>query len=113
MPCIPNDVRPKPRCGVRLTSLVEAGGALFEKRGDDDDFVFAGELLERGGGGAGDGFGELEKCVIIAQAEVMGSEQLPGAAGQGAIQGGTFSGGSGAAGDYNQPCRGGSLLVIK
>ena len=59
--------------------VIEALGTLLEDGGDDDGFVFPGELADRVGAGAGDGFGELEEAVIFDLAEILGAEELLGA----------------------------------
>ena len=59
--------------------VINAGGAFFKQRGDDDDLVFFGEFLKGVGAGAGDVFGEFEIFVVLALAEVLRAEQFLGA----------------------------------
>ena len=68
--------------------VVEAGGAALEEAGDEDDAGFAADAGEDVGGGAGDGFGEVEEGVVFALAEVLGAEELGEADEGGALAGG-------------------------
>jgi hypothetical protein len=42
--------------------VVETGGAAFEEGGDEDNFLFGGDLTEKRGGRAGDRFGGVEEA---------------------------------------------------
>jgi hypothetical protein len=77
--------------------MVETRGALFEQGNDDDDAMFAGDVLEGAGGGAGDGFGESEVGILFRLAEVLGAEELLGADDLGALACGALGGGEGFA----------------
>jgi hypothetical protein len=63
-------------------------GAFFKERTDDDDVELFGQLAHDGGGGAGDGFGEVEQVGLLFAAEVLGAEQLLQADDLGAAGGG-------------------------
>ncbi len=75
--------------------VIDAGGATFEKRGDDDDFGFLGDAAERFGGGAGNGFGQFEILDVFALAEVLGLKKFGQTDDLGAIFGGFFDTGRG------------------
>ncbi len=68
--------------------VIEAGGAAFKERGDDDDLLFAGDGAEALGAGTGDGLGEIEERGVFALAEVLGAEELGQADDLGAFAGG-------------------------
>jgi hypothetical protein len=75
--------------------VINAGSALFEDGGDDDDPIFFGEFLKGLCGWAGDGFGEFEIFVIFGLAEVLGAEKFLGADDLCALFGGALSDGEG------------------
>ena len=56
--------------------VIEAGGALFEQRRDDDDAQFGGQRAEAVGGRARDGFGEIEQAGVFFAAEILRAEQF-------------------------------------
>ena len=56
--------------------VVEAGGALLEQRGDDHHAEFGGQRAQAVGGGAGDGFGEIEQAGVFFAAEILRAEQF-------------------------------------
>ena len=56
--------------------VINAGGALFEQRGNDDDLVFFGEFLESVGARPGNFFRELEILVVLALAKILRAEQF-------------------------------------
>lgn len=68
--------------------VIEAGGAAFEERGDEDDAGFAADAGEDVGGGAGNRLGEAEEVVVFALAEVLGPEELREANERGSLAGG-------------------------
>src|SRR5580698_2530070 len=51
--------------------VIDPGGALLEQRCDQDDFQLFGYFGEFGRGRAGDGFGQIEKSMVFALAEVL------------------------------------------
>ena len=60
------------RAGV----VIDAGGAPFEQRSDNDDLFFFRDFRERFGGGAGNGFGEIEKVGIFLAAEIFAAKKF-------------------------------------
>jgi len=51
--------------------MIKAGGALLEKRSDDDDALFFGQLLECFRARSGNRFGQSEMVVVFGLAEVL------------------------------------------
>ena len=84
--------------------VIDAGGALLEQRGDDDDLVFAGELLKGRGARAGNRLGQFEIRVVFALAEILRAEQFLRADDLRAVPGGAF----GAARAFSSDWRPGS-----
>ena len=70
--------------------VINAGGALFKQRGDDDDLVFFRELAKRVGAGAGNFFGQLEILEVFALAKVLRAEKFLRADDLRAVPGGAF-----------------------
>ena len=56
--------------------VVNAGGAAFENGNDERDFLFFSDLREALGGGAGNGFGEIEEFGIFGAAKIFAGEKL-------------------------------------
>jgi len=56
--------------------VIEAGGSALEERGDEDNAGLAADAGEDVGGGAGNGFREIEEGVVFALAEVLRAEEL-------------------------------------
>ena len=56
--------------------VVEARGALLEERSDDHDAQFGGERAEAIGGGAGNGFRQIEQPRVFFAAEILRAEQF-------------------------------------
>ena len=56
--------------------VVDAGGAAFEQRRDEDDLLFARGLGQRLGRRSGDRLGQIEVGVVFALAEVLAAKQL-------------------------------------
>jgi hypothetical protein len=56
--------------------VIETGSAFLEERGNDDDLVFLGELLECRCAGARNRFRELEVLVVLALAKILRREEF-------------------------------------
>jgi hypothetical protein len=56
--------------------VIESFSPFFKKGGNDDDFVFQGDFLEKIGGRSRDGFCQFEVVVIFLVTKVAGSEEL-------------------------------------
>lgn len=56
--------------------VVDAGGASFEKRGDDHYFSFFCDFCERAGGGSGNRFGEIEEHCVFGTAEIFAAKKF-------------------------------------
>jgi hypothetical protein len=56
--------------------VIDPGGALFEQGSDEHDSQFFRDICELGGGGAGDGFCEIEERGILTLAKVLSLKKL-------------------------------------
>src|SRR6478735_4208599 len=58
--------------------VIEAGSAVFEQRGNEDDAELAGEFAEAVGDRAGEGIREIEEGGVLDGAEIRSQEKLLG-----------------------------------
>src|SRR4029077_3265433 len=56
--------------------VINASGPAFEEGNDQDDFQFFRNLRERVGGGAGDGFREIEKIGVFGAAKIFAAKEF-------------------------------------
>ena len=56
--------------------VINAGGALFEERGDDHDLLLLRDFAERFGRWTGNGFGQFEELDVFRLAEVLRAKEL-------------------------------------
>ena len=75
--------------------MIQARGAALEEGSDNYKAIFANQFAQRGGGGAGDGLGEVEEGVVLALAKVLRAEEFGQADKFGARLGGLAHAGDG------------------